>query len=78
MSYTTINHEVHTTIDKEHIISDGIVMGRGVEYRYKLIQQHYESDDIYKSGESILHLQRREGIVGSLKVGACICFEVGF
>ena len=40
MSYTTINHEVHTTIDKEHIISDGIVMGRGVEYRYKLIQQY--------------------------------------
>lgn len=42
-------------------------MGRGVEYRYKLIQQHYESDDICFPGESILHLQRREGIVGSLK-----------
>ena len=57
---------------------NGIVMGRRVEYRYKLIRQHYESDDISFPGESILHLQRREGIVGSLKVGACICFEVGF
>jgi len=54
---------------------NGIVMGRGVEYRYKLIQQHYESDDISFPGESILHLQRREGIVGSLKVGACICLR---
>jgi len=59
-------------------VNDIVIWGGGGGiYIYKLVQQHYELDGICFPGESMLHLPRREGIVGSPKV-ACLYVWVGF